>query len=146
MCNQAVAYRQQSLGMDHAYDPHFKISGRGWDTAPVQARRANRQSENRILHGQRPSSILSGLILRGDATHIHTPKTQRDPRLSWEQVDSIASTVRQKGDDIPNGEKHSTSCGDDHFDPAMTWQGLAALLHINNNAGTASFLSWGPQG
>ena len=35
-----------------------RTSGRGWDTALVQAPRANRQSENRILHGGRPSRIV----------------------------------------------------------------------------------------
>ena len=77
--------------------------------------------------------------------HPH-PKTQRGPRLTRERVYALSSTTRQKGDDTPDGEKHSTSCGDDQIDPAMTGQGLALLRHIDNNAGTAPFLSWGPQG
>ena len=76
--------------------------------------------------------------------HAHPhPKTQRAPRLSWERVDTLASTVRQKGDDIPKGEKHSTSGGDDHFDPAITWQGLAALQHTDNERRDGSVLKLG---
>ena len=76
--------------------------------------------------------------------HAHPhPKTQRGPRLSWERVDNLAWTIRQKGDDIPDGEKHSTSCGDDHFDPAMAWQGLAALQYADNKRRDGSVLKLG---
>ena len=106
---------------------------------------ATREQKKRKRHTTRTTSIdHTQWTNPARRRHAHPhPKTQRGPRLSWERVDNLARMVRQKGDDIPDGEKHSKSYGDDHFDPAMTWQGLAALQHADNKRRDGSVLNLG---
>ena len=68
---------------------------------------ATREQTKRKPHTTRTTSIdHTQWTNPARRRHAHShPKKQRGPRLSWERVDTLASTVRQNGDDIPDGEK-----------------------------------------